>query len=153
DQFDIGFEDTSVNFRMNLHRYRVACKNYIGEVRPQFKPINSSLMGKPLLAEIGRTGNRIRIIPNWEYLEPNAFAIAWDGVNETAGKLANWIAATRRGAPLWHKGARGPELGTGAGTSCQVPYTPGMYHASDGPGEAPDEVLFHELVHASRDMR
>src|SRR5262245_48477487 len=60
DQFDIGFEDTSVNFRMNLHRYRVESKNYIGEDRPQFKPIKSSLMGKALLAEIGRTGNRIR---------------------------------------------------------------------------------------------
>jgi len=153
DRFDIGFDDSAVNFRRNLHCYRVACKNYISEVRAQFKPIKSSLMGKTLLAEIGRTGNRVRIIPYWDYLHQNADATPWDGVNETTGKLESWIAATRRGAPLWNDGARGPEAGTGAGTNCEIRYTPSMWHAGDGQGKAPDEVLFHELVHASRDMR
>jgi hypothetical protein len=153
DRFDIDFDDSNVNFRRNLHSYRVACQQYMGEVRAQFQPLKSSLMGKALLAEIRRAGNRVRIIPYWDYLHPSADATPWDGVNETAGGLAVWIAATTRGATAWLDNAGRPVIGTGAGTSCEVRYTPSMYHASDGPGEAPDEVLFHELVHASRNMK
>jgi hypothetical protein len=153
DRFDVDFDDSSVNFRRNLHKYRVDCTNYTGEVRAQFEPIKSSLVGKALLAELRRTIYRIRIIPYWDFLDPNADETPWDGVNETAGSLASVIASTRRGVPRWRGGTTGPEAGTGAETSSEIRYTPSMYHASDGPGEAPDEFLFHELVHASRDMR
>jgi hypothetical protein len=153
DRFDVDFDDSSVNFRRILLKYRTACKNYIGEVRAQFEPLKSSLMGKALMAEIRRTNNRVRIIPYWDYLNPHANAVPWDGVNETAGGVAVWIAATEKGAAGWLDNAGKPVIGTGAGTSSEVRYTPSMYRASQGPGRAPDEILFHELVHASREMR
>jgi hypothetical protein len=40
----------------------------------------------------------------------------------------------------------------GTGSNCDIHFTPGRPHEV-GPGAKPDEVLLHELVHASRDMR
>jgi Effector protein len=154
DRFDVSFDDSAVNFRRNLHKYRVARDQYIREVRAQFELLKSWLMGKALLAEIRRTNNRVRIIPYWDYSHLNADASPWDGVNETAGKTADWIAATAKGAAGWLDAGGRPVIGTGTGTGSEVRYTPGMLHPIDGdPAWAPDEVLFHELVHASREMR
>src|SRR5262249_52782436 len=44
----------------------------------------------------------------------------------------------------------GAKLGTGKGTDPTVLFTPGMWKGTQGPGTFADEVLFHELVHASR---
>ncbi len=154
DRFDVDFNESSLHFRRNLHSYRVASEKYIGEVRAQFEWIKSPQMGKALLRELGRTKYRVRIIPYWDYAHPDADAAPWDGFKETSGGLAVWIAATAKGAPGFvDDGAGRPVIGTGGGTNSQVRYTPSLYHASDGPGRAPDEVLFHELVHASRIMR
>jgi len=47
-------------------------------------------------------------------------------------------------------------FGTGGGSNTVIWYTAGMWSESrrpSGPGHQPDEVLHHELVHASRQMR
>ena len=153
EQFDVSFDDSDVSFRRNLHAYRVACRQYLDDVRTQFKPLKSSLMGKALLTEIRRTNKLVRIVPYWNFLKPSANAVPWNGASESAGGVDVWIAATAKGAAGWLDGAGRPVIGSGAGTHAEIRYTPRMYHPSDGPGQAPDEVLFHELVHASREMK
>src|SRR5262249_30792465 len=45
--------------------------------------------------------------------------------------------------------------GSGVGSDCFIEFTPKTFFGPEMqlPGPAPDEVLFHELVHASRMMR
>src|SRR5215471_1102616 len=47
--------------------------------------------------------------------------------------------------------------GTGKGTNSVIEYTPDMWGPGPthktGPASKPDEVLFHEIIHACREMR
>jgi hypothetical protein len=46
-----------------------------------------------------------------------------------------------------------PMIGTGMGTDVRIWFTPAMWaDKSRGPASAPDEVLLHELIHASRQV-
>src|SRR5580704_16904263 len=123
-QFDVLCDESDASFRRNLHAYRVACRQYLDEVRTQFKPLKSSLMGKALLTEISRTNKRVRIVPYWNFLKPSADTAPWDGASETTGGADVWIAATAKGAAGWLDGAGRPVIGTGAGTNSEIRYTP-----------------------------
>jgi hypothetical protein len=62
--------------------------------------------------------------------------------------------AFARGMPLYLSAAKGS--GTGKGANVMIAYSPELWLAPDrpkAPGVDPDEVLFHELVHASRQLR
>jgi hypothetical protein len=152
-QFDVLFDESDVSFRRNLHAYRVACRQYLDEVRTHFKLLKSLLMGKALLTEISRTNKRVRIVPYWNFLKPSADTAPWDGASETTGGADVWIAATAKGTAAWLDGAGRPVIGSGAGTNAEIRYTPRMYHSSAGPERTPDRILFHEFVHASRLMK
>jgi hypothetical protein len=67
--------------------------------------------------------------------------------------MQSWEAATAKGAAVMLQADGRPVIGPGMGAHSHIRFTPSMYRPSSGPGQAPDEVLFHELVHASREMR
>ncbi len=56
----------------------------------------------------------------------------------------------------WRDDAGTLVLGDGGGTNALIWYSPEMFegrYRPTEPAQQPDEVLYHELVHASRDMR
>ena len=169
DTLDIPFDDRDATYRRILHNYRAAANDHVSQVRKQAHDIIrlGPGTGNALFDELRATGKWLRILPNWNWLEsPNAYAVpdAFILAEPGGGDTKTWQAATAKGAPMPVKGG-GPMrdaagnlvLGTGGGSNSVVWYTPGMYsdkrRASGRPGRNPDEVLFHELVHASREMR
>lgn len=155
NEFDVDLGESNMSFRRHRHVYQSACEDYIGQVREQFEPIKSSMTGRALLDEIRDTGHRLRIVPYWTWYKPSANAVPWDGFifGETAEDMESWKAATARGSAVVIQSDGTPLMGAGSGAHSQIRFTPSMYHARSGPGQAPDEVLFHELVHASREMK
>jgi Effector protein len=168
DTLDIAFDDRDATFRRILHTYRAAANDHVSQVRKQAYDIIKlgPGTGNALFDELRVTGKRLRILPNWRWLEgrnayatPDAFILAEPGGSD----LRTSQAATAKGAPMPGDGG-GPirdaagnlVLGTGGGSNSLIWYTPGMFsdkRRPSGPGYQPDEVLFHELVHASRQMR
>jgi hypothetical protein len=154
-----------VNFAGILFGYRSDAKYHIDQVRKRVNEINGKLTGQALLEEINNTGRALNILPKWPRLEEiiaNDRAIADEGPDdplderEYADREA-FRAGTAAGAPVpdshgWVvRDASGrPEVGTGKGTRARIRFNPGE---DKGAGYRPDENLFHELVHASRDMR
>jgi hypothetical protein len=111
-------------------------------------------MGQALLAELRRTNNRVRIIPNWDFTSVNSHTSPWNPTRETTGEMEDWIAATAKGEWVLPDDVDDDTVGTGAGISSSVEFTPFMYRPTGGdPWSAPDRALYHELVHASRKMR
>jgi len=169
DTFDISFDDQDVTFRRRLFAYRSASKDHVDHIREQLKLIDGPLTGKALLKELRDTGQWLRILPNWYWLAPYLAAAAPDGsiLGEPGGggsaDMDTWKAATAKGAPVPNsnrapiRDASGnPVVGTGAGTNSVVWHNAGRLgpkHPTKVPGYQPDEVLYHELVHATRQMR
>jgi hypothetical protein len=168
DTLDISFDDREATFRRILHDYRAAAKDHVSQVRKQANDINrlGPGTGQALFKELRATGNWLRILPNWRWLEspnayttPDAFILAEPG----GGDVRTRQAATAKGAPIPANGggvirdaAGRIMVGTGAGSNSVIWYTAGMWaekRRPSGPGYQPDEVLFHELVHASRQLR
>jgi Effector protein len=119
-----------------------------------------------LFKELRDSGNWVRILPNWRWLDGlNAYATPDDFIlgEPGGGDVQTRQRATAKGAPIPAKGggvvrdAVGRMMfGTGGGSNSVIWYTAGMWnekHRPSGPGHQPDEVLHHELVHASRQMR
>jgi hypothetical protein len=166
DTFDVSFDEGDVTFRRILHAYRAAAKDYAKSVRDQFNALRMLRTGQALMKEIHDTGKWLRVLPNWQWLEaPNAYAVV-DGsiIGEPGGGgIEQWKAATARGAPMadgkgWviRDDSGRPMVGNGDGANSLIWYTPGMWDGKrrpTGPAHQPDEVLYHELVHASREMR
>ena len=73
------------------------------------------------------------------------------------GMLANDVDAYAKRAPVRNdKGDPTGETGTGKGANVVLFYSPEDWEAkgsADGPGTGSDEVIFHELVHVSRELR
>jgi Effector protein len=141
--YDIDLADDA--FRLFLHRYRTELKNYKAKVREQFRPIPKAKTGQALLTEIERTIYFVRIKPNWDWSDP---------VNASATPR-NSRDATARGKPVRIESER---VGTGRGASSTIMYTPEMWGPNGAskiraPAYDPDEIIYHELVHASRQMR
>jgi hypothetical protein len=168
DTLDIAFDDRDATFRRVLHAYRAAANDHVSQVRKQAHDILrlGPGTGNALFDELRVTGKRLRILPNWNWLgSPNAYAKPDAFILSEPGNSDDktWQAATAKGAPMPDSDG-GPKrddagklvLGTGEGSNALIWYTPGMYsdkRRPSGPGHQPDEVLFHELVHASRQMR
>jgi Effector protein len=167
DAFNIAFDDQDATFRRILHTYRSGLQDYVGKVREQLKVINGLLTGKALLKELRDTGRWLRILPNWDWLKINSYADVDDFIlgEPGGGDIFTWRAAIAKGTPVPLGTAAGgvarnvfglPVPGYGDGTNALIWFTPDMYdpkHRPRKPGYRPDEVLVHELVHASRIMR
>jgi len=154
-----------VTFRRTLFAYRSAAKDHVIHVREQLNAIDGPLTGKALLKELRDTGHWLRILPNWNWLGPISGALA-DGsiIGEPGGGgIVTSQAATAKGGPItdekgWviRDAAGRPVVGTGGGSNAVVWFSSGRWnpkHPIKSTGYQPDEILYHELVHASRQMR
>src|SRR5207342_856269 len=65
------------------------------------------------------------------------------------------VAETAKGALVDYSEAGNSKIGTGEGSDAVIEFTQEIWRgeAMRPPSDAPDEVLFHEMVHASRTMR
>lgn len=149
---DLPLDDSA--FRIILHRYRKDAADYRSKVARQFAPLPGMLSGQALLAEIGRSRHVARFVPNWNIDDPlNADATPRASLRSDRDDEEDAVAA---GVRFTYEGRR--RVGTGRGSNSRVRYTPELW----GPGRAansqadadqPDVVIFHELVHAARQMR
>ncbi|GJE61750.1 M91 family zinc metallopeptidase [Methylobacterium trifolii] len=122
--------------------------------RQEFHDIIADLLSQIALYDIGNAlFHELDATPNIVTIWP--YGLYHDDANATAGVThKDRPAATRPGFPI-DPGMRSSILGTGAGADAMVHISPNQWDRSgpSGPGSRPDEILFHELVHASRQMR
>jgi hypothetical protein len=67
--------------------------------------------------------------------------------------LFDLVAATALGRPVLYNNPKERRVGSGRGADAIVEYSPGIFKKPFQEGMRRDEVLYHELVHASREMR
>ena len=95
---------------------------------------------------------------------PPDFAPSEFGENASGGDLdaktgtrdGNYVDASKRGTPgktCLPEKKSDDVPGTGLGADAVVAFRPGRWGGLEGPGSAADEILIHELVHASRFVR
>jgi hypothetical protein len=129
---------------------------YNRDVLRQLEKIHHSHTGQAVFHEFqNRSSHLLKIIP-YEGTQLNAFASAVD-----------YRHATRKGA-VERSGADGSVLhdshgktivGLGGGSNAEISFTPIKYtrycrqNKAHKAGAQPDEVLFHEMTHATREMR
>jgi hypothetical protein len=147
DNNDARFRaQNEAHFRRLLHVYRSDAADYTRAVKSRLNQMLERLTGAALLAEIGATDSDLDIIPNREE----------EGSDVNSRTHANDIDQATALGRLIHRGDLDDlSVGEGGGSDSTVKYTPGMYTGSVMAeiSKGPDEVLFHELVHASRQMR
>jgi hypothetical protein len=74
----------------------------------------------------------------------DSFDVKWEGDTGTV----SWIIEGSAGRPA--------EVGTGTGSDTVIRFSPGTFSAPGaptGPGTRPDEILLHEMVHGTRQMK
>jgi Effector protein len=150
---------------VNIRSYQYQRDWYLWLVREQFDTIARRPTGKAVLKEVNAAGHGLYIVP-WP---------AWKKHFDSHGTPFDHDAAlhaTARGTPLYRNGRETREIGLGGGADMVLQYTPNNWGAyrehylsgqnlgpptglarSSGPGSDPDEVLYHELVHATRYLR
>jgi hypothetical protein len=140
----VSLNDRDMNFRNLVEIYRLETRQHISAVEPWLDQIKRRGTGGALLAEIRASEDfDVRILP-YRGKGRGAYESMVDDVAGTARwRLVN---------PYKFGDVR---AGTGTGSDSVIEFTPGVFRgaAMRNPGAAPDEVLFHELVHASRTMR
>lgn len=150
------------------HEYKFVGEKFQGKVAALLDAIAGTGSGAALLREIAAAGRRsLRIMPHWHWKQTlmsgprNSSPRPLYPGNKLAGVVMgtrpNLADAYARRAPVLDEN-RNPtgEVGTGRGASVVLFYSPEDWEfkdGTDGPGFEPDEVLFHELVHVTRDLR
>jgi hypothetical protein len=144
-----GHDPTLSNgLAVDIGKYFRDKKDYFNDVKNQWRLIQKFDTGKALLNELQLTGFSARIKPFLEFS-----ALGW---NATADPKSEH-----------HARPQGCSGGDGQGTNSNITYTAEMWPpynstryspsmraaATKGPGNLADEILFHELVHATRQMR
>jgi Effector protein len=137
---------------------------YEGDVEKQLEAILKNPAGKLLLEYIDDNPRYIRIVPytgggcesvttadnSRDSVPANVTPYQGyaDGQVITRDDQGRMVVSSRDDKANW--------TGTGQGSDVHVQFTPGIYGASDCSGgtygSQPDEILFHELVHAYRKM-
>jgi hypothetical protein len=141
----VSLNDRDMNFRNLRAIYRLETARHIAGVKGWLEQIKRWRTGLALLAEIAsRDEQECRIVP---YRDGKLNAYEWgrDDVAETA-----------KGVPVDYSLPPGEsKIGTGDGSDAVIEFSQETWRgeAMRPPSDAPDEVLFHELVHASRTMR
>jgi hypothetical protein len=110
--------------------------------------------GQVLLLMIKNQSDKITIVPD--------FISKVSGHNDVGGVPDSIAGATSIGMPVldtvnWEGLPGGPGDGTGTGSDYTLNYSPELYGRKGTlnetyPGSDPDELLFHELVHAERSL-
>jgi hypothetical protein len=161
-------------FRQLVLAYRIAVNQHQKSVADCLKGFTDQGSGRALLAELGRTGRTITVMPHWHHF----MALPKEGYRNasergirvgqklshiTDGITTNDSDAYAKGAPI--ESMVGSETGTGKGANSIVYYSAGTFtdprfidhrltDATVGAaGFEADVVLFHELVHATRTIR
>jgi hypothetical protein len=135
-----------VRFRLLLHAYLTEKANYIRDVNSRLGQILQRATGLALFSEISDTNRSLSIVP-FHGSDINAEA-AWRNQSDV-------VDSTAAGRPVDYGSDTDKRVGTGLGTDSVIDFTPGIFVGSvmAEEGYAPDEVLFHEMIHASRIMR
>jgi Effector protein len=151
-----------------IAEYKHAAKKHQDKVAEALDQIASVRSGQALLKEIGSTGYRISVMPYWHYFMTLPYLEFFNALtrpikpddalsNISLGTYPNLEDASERNSPI-----RGDdneptgEKGTGKGVNVVIFFSAEIWEskgAPNGPGDLPDEVLFHELTHATRMIR
>src|SRR5262249_51922112 len=136
--------DRDLNFRSLAETYRLETRQHIASVRGWLAQIKQWATGRALLKEI-RSSEAMdtRIVP-------------YRGTGRDASAdLEDPVAGTGKWRLVNPYKFGDLRTGSGVGSDALIEFTPEVFLGPDMrlPGHAPDEVLFHELVHASRIMR
>ncbi|WP_315836565.1 hypothetical protein [Bradyrhizobium prioriisuperbiae] len=134
------------NLDVNIWSYRSQRDRHIRGVFFQLDQILKRQAGTALLREIIAADSTVKIFPYWNfgktpYRNKNPIFPQW-GPNATAGATRSGTAVIEYTASMWGPVTYDPATHLVTGTSGKT-----------GVGVGADEVLFHELVHASRAMR
>ena len=155
-------------FESVAHEYKFVAQTYHGKVAKLFDAIAGSGSGAALLQEIAAASRHsLRVLPHWHWKQANLAGPRNASVRPVRpgeklasavnGTFSNTVAAHAKGAPILDDNRKPTsEVGTGQGSDVVVFYSPEDWErkdSTDSPGFEPDEVLFHELVHATRDLR
>ncbi|MBL8250499.1 MAG: hypothetical protein JNK31_02395 [Candidatus Competibacter sp.] len=158
----------SRKFESVAHQYRFVAQSYHGKVAKLLDGIAGFGSGTALLQEIAAAGRHsVRVLPHWHWKQANLAGPRNASVRSVRadeklasavnGTFPNTADAYAKGAPILDDNRRPTsEIGTGKGSDVVLFYSPEDWErkdSTDGPGFEPDEVLFHELVHATRDLR
>ncbi len=152
DWYDFTIDDDS--FKLLLHRYRSQMRDYKEKLRRQFQPLTAGSVGPALLNELGGVNRVVKFRPYWNWLDPvDSDTTPMDVTHPDTEDYADAIA---KGARFRRNGQR--VVGTGAGANSIIGYSPELWGPGGasrirGAGYDPDEIMFHEMVHASRQMR
>jgi Effector protein len=136
---------------VSINSYRFQREKHQKDVIDELVNIHVRKSGQALFKETERTGMTVYIEPYWsfgktaykndnalfEQLGPNATA-EQEGDPDAGGQSDSLISFT---PSMWGKPGFDPTTSLSTGTS-----------GISGPGSEPDEVLFHEMVHATRYM-
>ncbi|MFL6971977.1 MAG: hypothetical protein ACJ8F2_08675 [Xanthobacteraceae bacterium] len=150
------------------HEYKFVAQTYQKKVGKLLDCIAGFGSGVALLQELAAArGRTLRIMPHWHWKQANLAGPRNSSPRPVnpGEKLADVVDGTRpntvnayaRGTPILDDNRQPTgEIGTGKGSNVVLFYSPEDWEhkdSTDGPGFEPDEVLFHELVHVSRDLR
>jgi hypothetical protein len=137
-----------------LHQYQQARKKYEHDVRQQMGMFRRYRTAQAVLAEINASRSRSVIIMPYRDDDQNADAGATHVTHRQDVVPLGMTVLDSDGAVIK---MRGKALkGTGTGADVTVDYTPSMWGPGSktrGPASDPDEVLLHELIHASRQVK
>lgn len=134
------------HFKRLLVPYRADKADYQSKVKSRLRQIKMRRSGVALFEEFNRLDNKgqwVTIVP-YHHSGTNAY---------TETGIIGSIHGTAKGVPVNYSNKNSPK-GDGEGASPDISFSPDMWTGSAmaGPGNAPDEVLYHELVHATRLM-
>lgn len=144
--FDDGLHDGTVPKKIDRYRFvKGAHERWITKILNRFLRY---LTGQALMAEVQRAKHTVSIFPQKG--------------NSDAGEIPDHeVPGTEKDELLRdsHGAAKSPKLkGTGLGSDAEIQFSPGKWSrlvgssGLHGPGANADEVLFHEMVHSSRDL-
>jgi hypothetical protein len=160
-------------FRQLVLAYRTAVNEHQRSVAECLKGFTKQGSGKALLAELGRTGRSITVVPHWHHF----IALPGEGFHNASqrgiqagqslshiieGIHANDTDGYAKGA-LIENMFGGNGTGTGRGANSIVYYSAGTFGpprcvdptidpTAGAAGFQPDVVLYHELAHATRTL-
>jgi hypothetical protein len=157
-------------FRRLVFGYKIAAERHQKSVADCLDCFTRKGSGRALLMELGRTRHTITVMPHWLYF----MTLPGEGFRNAntrglrAGQILSHVTdgiprserdSYAKGAPIPNLYG-GRETGTGAGASVVIYYSVGTWTDAlytdvsvGGAGFQPDDVLFHELVHATRVIR
>jgi hypothetical protein len=151
------------------HEYQFAAQKYQNKVVELLGVIDGQPgVGKAMLQEIAASKRRtLNIMPHlhWHRVilsgpinsSPRSTLPGQSLAHVSDGMLVNDVDAYAKRAPVRDdNGNPIRETGTGKGSNAVLFFSPEDWETKDsdfGPGSAPDEVIFHELVHVSRGFR